>query len=576
MGWQETYESWRNFEDLEPSLKENLAEIGDDESRLEDAFYQQLSFGTAGMRGVLGAGTNRMNIYTVRQATEGLAQLMESYGEEAAKRGVAIAYDSRHMSPEFALEAAKTLGAHNIPAYVFESLRPTPELSFAVRELKAFTGIMITASHNPPEYNGYKVYGEDGGQMPPKDADALTEYVRNIKNPLAVKVASEEEIKANGLLTIIGEDIDRAYLDQMRTVTINKEVIAQHADDVKIVYTPLHGTGQMLAERALAEAGFTSIVYVDEQKEADPDFSTIKSPNPEEPGAFELAIKYGNKHKADLLIATDPDADRMGAAVRMPNGTYQVISGNQIGALLTNYILTAQKEAGTLPANGVILKSIVSSEMPAKIAASFNIKTVNVLTGFKFIAEKIKQYEADNSQAFLFGFEESYGYLIKPFARDKDAIQALVLLSEMAAYYKDKGQTVYDGLQDLFKAFGYYKEKTISVSKPGQAGAAAITALMNKLRSEGLSEFGGQPVIATEDFQASTRISSTGTSEVIDLDKANVLKYQLADGTWIAVRPSGTEPKIKFYIGTVAEDEIMAIAKLAAYETAVETLVDRN
>lgn len=575
MTWQENYASWKEFTNLEPTLKANLETLASDSQMLEDAFYQPLSFGTAGMRGILGAGINRMNIYTVRQATEGLAKLMESYGDEAAKRGVAIAYDSRHMSVEFALEAAKTLGAHNIPAFVFESLRPTPELSFAVRELNAFTGIMITASHNPANYNGYKVYGEDGGQMTPEDADALTQFVREVKDPLTVAVTSEEEILDKGLLTYLGETIDRKYLDQLQAVTINKDVIAKHAKDIKIVYTPLHGAGQMLVERALAEGGFEAIIYVDEQQNPDGDFPTVKSPNPEEAGAFELATQYGDANKADILIATDPDADRMGAAVRMPNGSYQVITGNQIGALLTHYILTAQEKAGILPANGAILKSIVSSEMPVIIAKDFNISTVNVLTGFKFIAEKIKQYEVDGNKTFLFGFEESYGYLVKPFVRDKDAVQATLLLAEVAAFYKDKGQTVYDGLQDLFKTYGYFKEKTISVKKPGQAGAAEIKALMTGLRENGLAKFGGQAVQIIEDYASSLRVLSDGTTEDILMDKANVLKYYLEDGTWIAVRPSGTEPKIKFYIGTVASDDETAVAKLSVYEQAVDQLANK-
>ncbi|OYW69460.1 MAG: phosphoglucomutase, partial [Aerococcus viridans] len=433
MNWKETYLQWRNFEELDGALKEDLASIEADEKLLEDAFYQPLSFGTAGMRGILGAGINRMNIYTIRQATEGLANLLEDYGQDAKDRGVAIAYDSRHMSPEFAMESAKTLGAHGIKSYVFEALRPTPELSFAVRELNAFAGIMITASHNPADYNGYKVYGEDGGQMPPVDADAVTANVRAVENPLTVEVGDEAALKADGTITIIGEEIDKKYLDNMKAVVVDQAVIDEMADQVSIVYTPLHGTGQMLVERTLADAGFTNVTYVAEQKEPDADFSTVKSPNPEEASAFEVAEKYGKDNDADILIATDPDADRMGAAVKLPNGDYQVITGNQIAALMTHYILTAKKNTGTLPDNGVILKSIVSSEMPTTIAKSFGVETVNVLTGFKFIAEKIKNYEEDNSKTFLFGFEESYGYLVKAFVRDKDAVQATLLLAEVAA-----------------------------------------------------------------------------------------------------------------------------------------------
>ncbi|MGH2118646.1 phospho-sugar mutase, partial [Aerococcus sp. L_32] len=501
-----------------------------------------------------------------------LANLLEDYGQDAKDRGVAIAYDSRHMSPEFAMESAKTLGAHGIKSYVFEALRPTPELSFAVRELNAFAGIMITASHNPADYNGYKVYGEDGGQMPPVDADAVTDNVRAVENPLTVEVGDEAALKADGTITMIGEEIDQKYLDNMKSVVVDQSVIDEMADQVSIVYTPLHGTGQMLVERTLADAGFTNVTYVAEQKEPDADFSTVKSPNPEEAGAFEVAEKYGKDNDADILIATDPDADRMGAAVKLPNGDYQVITGNQIAALMTHYILTAKKNTGTLPDNGVILKSIVSSEMPTTIAKSFGVETVNVLTGFKFIAEKIKNYEADGSKTFLFGFEESYGYLVKAFVRDKDAVQATLLLAEVAAFYKKQGKTAYDGLQDLFAEYGTYQEKTISVSLPGQEGAAKIEAILNNLRGEGLSEIAGQAVVETEDYLQDTRRFADGTTEALRMDKSNVLKYYLADETWIAVRPSGTEPKIKFYIGVVADSPEATQAKVKAYEAALNDL----
>lgn len=572
MNWKETYLQWKNFDELDADLKDNLASIEGDQKLIEEAFYQPLSFGTAGMRGILGAGINRMNIYTIRQATEGLAKLLEDYGQDAKDRGVAIAYDSRHMSPEFAMEAAKTLGAHQIKSYVFEALRPTPELSFAVRELNAFAGIMITASHNPADYNGYKVYGEDGGQMPPVDADAVTANVRAVENPLTVVVGDEASLKADGTITMIGEAIDQRYLEEMQSVVVNQAVIDEMADQVSIVYTPLHGTGQMLVEKALANAGFTNVTYVTEQKDPDADFSTVKSPNPEEAGAFEYAERYGKDHNADILIATDPDADRMGAAVRLPNGEYQVITGNQIAALMTHYILTAKKNTNTLPNNGVILKSIVSSEMPATIAQSFGVETVDVLTGFKFIAEKIKNYEADGSKSFLFGFEESYGYLVQPFVRDKDAVQATLLLAEVAAFYKKQGKTAYDGLQDLFKEYGTYQEKTISISLPGQEGEAKISAILAKLRGEGLSEIAGEKVQVTEDYLENTRVFADGQKEMLGMDQSNVLKYYLADETWIAVRPSGTEPKIKFYIGAVADSSEATQEKIKAYEAALNDL----
>ncbi|MEG0474367.1 MAG: phospho-sugar mutase [Carnobacterium sp.] len=573
MTWKQTYEIWKTYEPLEPTLKAELEALKDDSDTLEDAFYAPLEFGTAGMRGIIGVGINRMNQYTVRQATEGLALFMDSLGEEAKKRGVAIAYDSRHQSPEFAMEAAKTLGAHGIPAFVFESLRPTPELSFAVRHLNAYAGIMITASHNPAAYNGYKVYGEDGGQMPPKEADALTEYVRSVENSLTIKVLSEEELKASGLLTMIGENIDQLYLDQVKEVTVNPELVKRMSTKMKLVFTPLHGTGQMLGERALKNAGFEGITVVPEQAVADPNFSTVKSPNPEEPGAFEYALRLGKEIDADVLVATDPDADRLGIAVKTSVGNYEVLTGNQIASLMLYYLLKAKKEAGRLTANGVVLKSIVSSELPTAIAEHFGIGMVDVLTGFKFIAEKIKQYETDNSHTFLFGFEESYGYLIKPFVRDKDAIQALVLIAEVAAYYKEQGKTLYDGLQDIFHEFGHYKEKTISITMEGIEGAGKIKALMAKFRENAPKEFAGIGVETVEDFETSERTNQDGVVETIAMPAANVLKYKMVDGSWIAIRPSGTEPKIKFYIGTQADSALETDRKLLDFEADIKELL---
>ncbi|MGM0138920.1 phosphoglucomutase/phosphomannomutase [Enterococcus sp. DIV0755b] len=572
MSWEQVYEQWVNDENLEENLKKQLADLKEDPEKLEDAFYAPLEFGTAGMRGILGPGINRMNIYTIRQATEGLARFMDEQDDETRRRGVAIAYDSRHMSPEFAMEAAKTLAKHDIPSFVFESLRPTPELSFAVRYLKAFTGIMITASHNPAAYNGYKVYGEDGGQMPPADADALTTFVRSIANPLEIQVLSDEEVEHSGLINIVGEEIDTAYLKEIKSVTINQKLIDEMGKDLKLVYTPLHGTGKMLGEKALKQAGFEKFVLVPEQAVADPNFSTVKSPNPEEHSAFEYAIALGKKEDADLLIATDPDADRLGAAVRLPNGEYQVLTGNQIGAIFTEYILAAHQEAGTLPDNAAVLKSIVSSELPTAIAAKYNVAMLNVLTGFKFIAEKIKQFEADHSQTFMFGFEESYGYLVKPFVRDKDAIQALVLLAEVAAYYKKQGKTLYDGLQAIFETYGYYAEKTISVTLSGLEGPAKIKAIMNKFRTQAPSEIGGINVVQTEDFKARTIVGLDGNETKMTTPASDVLKYVLEDESWIAVRPSGTEPKIKFYIGVKGASQEDAAEKVAALETAINEI----
>ena len=570
---EKTFEKYiSEFDNIPENLKNELKDLKTDPEKCEDAFYAPLEFGTAGMRGILGAGINRMNIFTVRQATEGLARFMDTQDPETKRRGVAIAYDSRHMSPEFAMEAAKTLAKHDIPSFVFESLRPTPELSFAVRYFKAFAGIMITASHNPAAYNGYKVYGEDGGQMPPADADALTKYVRSIENSLKIDVLSDEEVAHSGLINIVGEEVDNAYLKEIKTVTINQELINEMGKELKLVYTPLHGTGKMLGEKALKQAGFEKFVLVPEQAVADPDFTTVKSPNPEEHSAFEYAIRLGEKEGADLLIATDPDADRLGAAVRMPNGDYQVLTGNQLGSIMIHYILEAHQQAGTLPQNAAVLKSIVSSELATAIAEKYNTKMFNVLTGFKFIAEKIQQYEEDHSQTFMFGFEESYGYLVKPFVRDKDAIQALVLLAEVAAFYKKQGKTLYDGLQDIFEEFGYFEEKTISVTMSGIEGSGKIKALMAKCREQAPTEFAGIQVAQTEDFKELTRTFADGQTEQLQTPPSDVLKYHLEDGSWIAIRPSGTEPKIKFYLATKATSSSEASEKIAAFEAVVNEL----
>ena len=570
MSWQDIALKWEKFEGLEDYLKTQLENFSEKEK--EEAFYAPLEFGTAGMRGIVGPGINRMNIYTVRQATEGLARLIETYGEEAKKRGVAIAHDSRHFSPEFALESAKVLVKHGIKAYVFEDLRPTPELSYAVRHLHTFAGIMITASHNPAAYNGYKVYGEDGGQMPPKDADALTEFVRQVENPLAVDVVTKEELEQSALFEWIGEAVDAAYLEEIKSVSVNPALLS-NTKDLSVVYTPLHGTGLMLTKRALDQAGFTGLHVVSEQATPDGDFTTVKSPNPEEAGAFEYAIRLGEETKADVLLATDPDADRMGAAVRQPDGTYQVITGNQIAAILLDYLLFAHQKAGTLPANAAAVKSIVSSELPTVIAEHYGAKMVNVLTGFKFIAEQIKKYEETNAHTFMFGFEESYGYLVQPFVRDKDAIQAVLLLTEVAARFKSEGKTLYDGLQALYEKYGYFLEKTISVTVQGLEGPAKIKALLDGLRKEVPSNFGGIKVALAQDFSVNQQVDAQGVTSEIGLPTSNVLKYILEDGSWIAVRPSGTEPKIKFYMGVKAATQEEAEEKLAKFQKDLDAYI---
>ena len=571
MTYQDNFKKWLDYAELPDYLREDLNSM--DEKTKEDAFYTNLEFGTAGMRGLIGAGTNRINIYVVRQATEGLARLIEEKGDEFKKRGVAIAYDSRHFSPEFAFESAAVLAKHGIKSYVFESLRPTPELSFAVRHLGTFAGIMITASHNPAPFNGYKVYGEDGGQMPPHDADALTDYIRAIENPFAIEVADVEAEKASGLIEVIGDAVDAEYLKEVKDVNINQKLIDEYGKDMKIVYTPLHGTGEMLARRALAQAGFDSVEVVEAQAVADPDFSTVKSPNPESQAAFALAEELGRKVGADVLVATDPDADRVGVEVLQKDGSYLNLSGNQIGAIMAKYILEAHKSAGTLPANAALCKSIVSTDLVTKIAESYGATMFNVLTGFKFIAEKIQEFEEKHNHTYMMGFEESFGYLIKPFVRDKDAIQAVLVVAELAAYYRSRGLTLADGIEEIYKEYGYFAEKTISVTLSGVDGAEQIKAIMAKFRDNGPKEFNATTITVTEDFKAQTSTAADGTVTALTTPPSDVLKYTLADGSWIAVRPSGTEPKIKFYIAVVGDSNEDAQAKIAAIEAEINAFI---
>lgn len=573
MSWEDSVKEWQDYADLDFNLKKELATLAEDKDALKEAFYAPMEFGTAGMRGVMGPGINRMNIYTVRQATEGLANFMDTLDFTDKKRGVAISFDSRYHSQEFALAAAGVLGKHGIPSFVFDSMRPTPELSYTVRELNTYAGIMITASHNPKQYNGYKIYGSDGGQMPPMESDKITEYIRQVTDIFGVEALTQSELRAKGLMTIIGEDIDLKYLEEVKTVSINHELIQRFGADMKLIYSPLHGTGKVVGGRALENAGFKDYTMVPEQAIADPEFITTPFPNPEFPQTFDLAIELGKKQDADLLIATDPDADRLGAAVRLPNGDYKLLTGNQIAALMLEYILTAHDAAGDLPGNAAAVKSIVSSELATRIAEAHHVEMINVLTGFKYIADQIKHYEENGDHTFMFGFEESYGYLVRPFVRDKDAIQGIVLLAEIAAYYRSKGQTLYDGLQNLFTTYGYHEEKTISKDFPGVDGKEKMAAIMEKVREERPSQFDQYKVLETEDFLAQTKYEADGSTQAIKLPKADVLKFTLDDGTWIAIRPSGTEPKIKFYIGTVGEDEKDALNKIDVFETAINELI---
>jgi phosphoglucomutase len=573
MNWKAKAQHWIQFENLNGELKAKLEEMANNEKELEEAFYKNLEFGTGGMRGEIGVGTNRMNLYTVRKASAGLAAYIEENGLEAKKRGVVIAYDSRHKSPEFAMEAAKTLASRGIQSYIFDELRPTPELSFAVRYLNAYSGIVVTASHNPPEYNGYKVYGSDGGQLTPESADKVISKVNEIEDELLIEVESEDRLKADGLIVTIGAEIDQAYIEKLRTISENPD-LAQDSDIV-VVFTPLHGTANKPVRNALTALGYKNVHVVKEQELPDPEFSTVKSPNPEEHAAFELAIRDGKKVGADLLIATDPDADRLGIAVLNREGEYVVLTGNQTGALLLDYLLTQKQTKGMIPQNGVVLKTIVTSEIGRKIAASYNLTTVDVLTGFKFIAEKINEYRSTGEHTFLFGYEESYGYLIGDFVRDKDAVQAAILATEVCAFYKKQGLSLYEGLMQVFEKYGYYLEGLRSLTLKGKEGAEMIQRILASFRSEPLQSLGNLSVETTEDYLTGLRITNSG-SEKIDLPKSNVLKYVFEDGTWVCLRPSGTEPKVKFYFGVNSNNLEESKEKLQTIEKDFMDLVDQK
>jgi len=548
--WKAQLDKWLTFDDLNKELKAQLLVMKENEKTVEDAFYKNLEFGTGGMRGELGPGTNRLNIYMVRKATEGLACYIEENGEDAKKRGVVVAYDSRHKSPEFALEVAKVLGQHGIKTYIFNELRPTPELSFAVRYLHAFAGIVITASHNPPEYNGYKVYGEDGGQLPPAAADTIISYVNAVENELMIPVQEEKELLQNNLLTYIGEEVDAAYIEQLNTIQLNREIVERVGKDLKIVFTPLHGTANKPVRDGLKAFGFTNVTIVKEQELPDANFSTVTSPNPEEHAAFELAIQYGKAIDADILMGTDPDADRLGVAVKNEKGEYVVLTGNQMGALLLHYLLEQKKQQGILPENGVVVKTIVTSEIGRTIASSYGLPTIDTLTGFKFIGEKINEFEQTKEYQFQFGYEESYGYLIGDFVRDKDAVQSAVFAAEVVAYYKAQGKSLYEGLLEIFEMYGFYKESLQSLTLKGKDGAEQIANILTVFRNHPPTEIAGVRVVTVEDYLSSERMNMLSQAvENIQLPKSNVLKYHLEDGSWFTIRPSGTEPKAKFYFG---------------------------
>lgn len=562
MDFEKVYEQWKSFDGLDGYLKDELVKIEGNRDEIEDRFYKTLEFGTAGLRGVLGAGTNRMNVFTVRQATAGLAEYIKKTGH--TERGVVIAYDSRHFSPEFALEAAKVLCANNIKVYLFESLRPTPELSFSVRHLHCIAGIVITASHNPAKYNGYKVYGEDGGQMPLDAANAVTEEIRKTDMLTGPSVMDEKEAVSKGLLTYIGEDVDREYLASVFARRVNPEAVAEVADSFSIVYTPFHGSGNKLVQRILRMSGLKNLYVVREQEEPDGDFPTVKSPNPEDKEGFKLAIELAKKNNTDLIIGTDPDSDRVGIIVRDSDGEYVNFTGNQTGALLTDYILSQYTEKKTMPKNPVVIKTVVTTEMIRAITAYYGVEMMEVLTGFKFIGEKIKEFEADNSHSFVFGFEESYGYLSGTYARDKDAVVASMLIVEMAAWYKKHGMTLYDAMQKLYKKYGWYSEGVISIVEEGIEGPAKIAAMINKLRTDCPKEIAGLSVDAVRDYSTGIITRKDGSCGETKQPKNNMLYLELENGAgWLAVRPSGTEPKLKLYFGLREDDKAAAEAKLA-------------
>lgn len=565
MDYKKLAEKWSNFENLEQNLKAQLTELQTNEKLIEDSFYKHLEFGTGGMRGELGPGVNRMNIYTVRKAAEGLGKYIVEQGKEAMDRGVAIAYDSRHQSPEFALEVAKVVGKLGVKSYVFEELRPTPVLSFAVRYLHTFAGVVITASHNPPEYNGFKAYGEDGGQLPPEAADTIIKYVNAVEDELTIEVLEEKELLEKGLLTYIGEEVDAAYVEKLKTIQLNQLPVAK---DLKIVFTPLHGTANKPVRAGLAAFGFENVTVVKEQELPDANFSTVKSPNPEEHAAFEIAIGYGKEIDADILLGTDPDADRLGVAVKDLNGEYTVLTGNQLGALMLEYLLHEKTEKGILPENGIVIKTIVTSEIGRTIASAYDIPTLDTLTGFKFIGEKIKEFEHTGQHTFLFGYEESYGYLIGDFVRDKDAVQSAIFAAEVAAYYKAKGLTLYEGLLEIFKKYGFYQEGLESLTLKGKDGAEQIAYIMDTFRKAPIDEINGLKVVAVEDYYTSKKIAGL-TESLIDLPKSNVIKYYLEDGSWFCLRPSGTEPKAKFYFSVTSPSLEESTNKLNELKTGV-------
>lgn len=574
MDYKEVYSQWLENPYFDEDTKAELKAIENDENEIKERFYMDLEFGTAGLRGIIGAGTNRMNIYVVRRATQGLANYILKVGKES--QGVAIAYDSRHMSPEFAQEAALCLAANGIKAYIFESLRPTPELSFAVRQLGCTAGINITASHNPPEYNGYKVYWEDGAQItPPHDSGIMAE-VKAISDWNTVKTMEKEKAEAAGLYEVIGQAIDDAYMVELKKQVLHMDAIQAEGKNLKIVYTPLHGTGNIPARRILKELGFENVYVVKEQELPDGDFPTVSYPNPEAAEAFELGLKLAKEIDADLVLATDPDADRLGVRVKDKNGEYHDLTGNMSGCLLANYEIGQRKAInGSLPEDGTLIKTIVTSNLADAIAKGYGVKLIEVLTGFKFIGQQILGFETSGKGTYLFGFEESYGCLIGTYARDKDAIVATMALCEAAAYYKTQGKTLWDAMIEMYEEYGYYKDAIQSVTLKGIEGLAKIQEIMDTLRKQPPAEFAGHKVVSFRDYKKDTITDiATGQVKPTGLPNSNVLYYDLTDDAWVCVRPSGTEPKVKFYYGVKGTSLADADEKSEAMGKAVLDMVN--
>ena len=574
MDYLEKYEFWLASEAFDDETKAELEAIKGDEKEIKERFYKDLEFGTGGLRGIIGAGTNRMNKYTVGKATQGLASYILKNNPEGAKMGVAIAYDSRNMSPEFAERAALVLNANGIKSYIFDELRPTPELSYAVRSLGCTAGIVVTASHNPPEYNGYKVYWADGAQVvAPKDR-GIIEEVNAVADFADIKTIDKEEAVKAGLFNVIGSDIDDGFVNAVLEQAVRPEEVKK-AEDMVIVYTPLHGTGNKPVRRVLKEAGFKNVFVVPQQELPDKNFSTVGYPNPEDPKAFTLAIELAKEKNADIVVGTDPDADRIGVVIKDKDGGYSVMTGNMTGALLTEYVLGGRKEKGRLPKNAAVIKTIVTTEMVRAIAENYDAQLIEVLTGFKYIGEKIKQFEEDNSRTFVFGFEESYGCLSGTYARDKDAVGAAMLVCEMAAYYKNRGMTLYDALNELYEKYGVYREGVKSVTLKGIDGAEQIQKIMAYLRANTPIEFAGHRIIWKKDYKTKEFVNiATGETEESTLPVSDVLYYNLEDGAWLCVRPSGTEPKIKFYMGVRGISVKEAERKVEAMENAVDELLE--